>query len=139
MTAADVDTVTALLAEHQATFAYHAKFTREEVLHWIVPTDKVVFAYVVESEGAITDFISFYSLPSSVSGHSRYSMVKAAYMFYWVPKGLGQDRDRNISLVHDALVMAQKVRPFPTPLTTSMNSTCLIALRWGTMALSSSP
>jgi hypothetical protein len=40
--------------------------------------------------GAITDMVSFYTLPSSVLGHPEHKEIRAAYMFYtggWVEGG----------------------------------------------------
>lgn len=56
----------------------------------------------------ITDFVSFYSLPSSIIGHYKYKSIKAAYLFYYAPKGLGKDIARNQALIKDALSMAQE-------------------------------
>ncbi|CDS39669.1 glycylpeptide N tetradecanoyltransferase [Echinococcus multilocularis] len=62
----------------------HPVFSEEEFAHWFLPRDDVVHAYVVEraSDGAITDMVSFYSLPSSVMQHPRYNLLRAAYSFY---------------------------------------------------------
>lgn len=57
----------------------------------------------------MTDFISYYHLPSSVSGNPQHQMVNAAYLFYYAPKGLGDNEDRTKALVRDALIMAQQV------------------------------
>ncbi|KAJ1654170.1 glycylpeptide N-tetradecanoyltransferase [Dispira simplex] len=58
----------------------------EEVSHWLLPVDQVVWTYVAESTtepGKITDLASFYSLPSSVINHATHKHVKAAYLFYY--------------------------------------------------------
>lgn len=52
----------------------------------LVPRADVIDSYVVEdADGAITDFASFYTLPSSILGHPQHSVLKAAYMYYTVP------------------------------------------------------
>ena len=43
----------------------------------------VINAYVVEGEdGAVTDLVSFYTLPSTVLNHPEHNELRAAYMFY---------------------------------------------------------
>ncbi|KAJ2851470.1 glycylpeptide N-tetradecanoyltransferase [Coemansia brasiliensis] len=81
--------------------------TDAEILHWLLPRDKVVWTYVVEDKdhpGRITDFFSFYSLPSTVlkrgtrgkdgvkkpasagKPQPAYKSVNAAYLFYYGTK-----------------------------------------------------
>lgn len=36
-------------------------------------------------------------------------MINAAYLFYYAPKGLGKDPERNQAIVNDALIMAQSL------------------------------
>ncbi|KAJ2342316.1 glycylpeptide N-tetradecanoyltransferase [Coemansia sp. RSA 2618] len=77
--------------------------TDAEVAHWLLPRTDVVWTFVVEDAehpGRITDFFSFYSLPSAVlkgeprsrAGRSMppaarskpvYKSVNAAYLFYY--------------------------------------------------------
>jgi glycylpeptide N-tetradecanoyltransferase len=46
----------------------------------------VIESYVVESnDGTITDFLSFYSLPSSVLKHPEHRTLHVAYSYYNVP------------------------------------------------------
>ncbi len=46
--------------------------------------DNVINAFVVETEGKITDMVSFYSLPSSILGHPQHTELRAAYLYYTV-------------------------------------------------------
>ena len=66
--------------------------TDEEVQHWFCSGDhrlgadkQVVWSYVVENPETkeITDFFSFYSLPSSVLGNKQHTNLNAAYCFYY--------------------------------------------------------
>lgn len=53
-----------------------------EVEHWLLPAEGVVCSYVVEPPGgggALTDLVSFYSLPSSVLGNAEYDSLKARF------------------------------------------------------------
>jgi len=35
-------------------------FTEDEVKHFLTPRENVIYTYVVEKNGKITDFLSFY-------------------------------------------------------------------------------
>ncbi len=73
--------------------------------HWFLPRDGVINTYVVENESKeITDFISFYHLPSTVIGHEKYSKLNAAYSFY----NVSTKHDLQ-ELYHNALIFAKKV------------------------------
>ena len=65
-----------------------------------MPREGVISSYVVEnSDGEITDFGSFYSLPSTVVNNKNHSTLNAAYCFYNVS-------DRLKDLMQDMLVIA---------------------------------
>ncbi|KAJ3348000.1 glycylpeptide N-tetradecanoyltransferase, partial [Kappamyces sp. JEL0680] len=102
-----VGQVTALLDEYLSKFAFAPHLSEEEVRHYLLPLEKVVYSWVVEEEGKVTDFISFYSLPSSVTNHPTHSHIYASYLYYYVPKGLGEDKKRLTALVTDALICAK--------------------------------
>lgn len=85
----DVPAVGRLLRRYMARFDMAPRFSDAEVRHLFaqaVPLDTrpVTWAYVVERhDGAITDFFSFYSLPSTLLGHEQYDTLEAAYLFYY--------------------------------------------------------
>jgi glycylpeptide N-tetradecanoyltransferase len=87
MESKDCEAVFKLLMNYLSKFDIHPVFTLEEVKHWFTPREGVVFAYVVEDPETkeITDFISFYSLPSSVLNHEKHKTLYAAYSFFNVP------------------------------------------------------
>lgn len=64
MKPADIPAVKDLLVRYTERFQLRQDFTDEEIAHWICSdTSKgVVYSYVVEEEGKITDFISYYLL-----------------------------------------------------------------------------
>ena len=70
--------------EYLKKFKVHPLFSLEEVKHWFTPRDGVVFSYVVEDKKTkyVTDFLSFYSLPSSVLNHEKHKTLNAAYSFF---------------------------------------------------------
>ncbi|KAI8899171.1 hypothetical protein BC833DRAFT_525018 [Globomyces pollinis-pini] len=129
MEEADVPGVTVLLAEYFKNFDFTAALSEADVRHWLLPIDNVIYSYVVKDEdGTITDFVSFYNLPSSVSGHAVHKNVKAAYLFYYAT----QDDERLTSLVNDALIKARnnKFDVFNC-LTLANNSQFLDELKFG--------
>lgn len=117
----DVPQVRVLLNKYLTRFDFAPVFeTDQDVEHWILPHEKVVWSYVVEDPKTkkITDMFSFYSLPSSVIGNPKHSTLNAAYMFYYAME-LNDELDheqkekviakRLNELVNDALVLAKKV------------------------------
>jgi hypothetical protein len=99
----DVPAVRQMLEKYLRKFEIAPMFeTDEEVEHWFYSAseratqesadsapnkDAVMYSFVVEDPKthAITDFISFFNLPSSVIGNPMHSVLKAAYLFYYVP------------------------------------------------------
>lgn len=81
----DVPAVGRLLRRYMARFDMAPRFTDAEVAHLFADdmTEPVVYAYVVERDGRITDFVSFYNLPSSVLDNAHHATLHAAYMFYY--------------------------------------------------------
>lgn len=79
----DVKRVWELVTGHLSNFPLHPEFKEDELAHWMLPRKDVIFSFVREnSSGQITDVCSFYSLPSSILGHDKYNLLKAAYS-YW--------------------------------------------------------
>ena len=64
----DIPAVTEKLNAFIAQFSLHIIFTEDEVRHFLMPRDDVIESFVVEDpkNDEITDFVSFYSLPSSI-------------------------------------------------------------------------
>ncbi|CEI95551.1 Putative Glycylpeptide N-tetradecanoyltransferase [Rhizopus microsporus] len=120
----DVPQVRELLNQYLNRFDFAPIFeTDEDVKHWILPHDKVVWSYVVQDPETkkITDCFSFYSLPSSVIGNPKHNTLNAAYMFYYaIDLSTHEDKDKQHKyikkrlneLAHDALILAKKVMKF---------------------------
>ena len=61
---------------------------------------------LVEGEdGEVTDFISFYTLNSSILDNPQYNKLHAAYAFYNFT--VGNDPDRLKQIMKDALILAK--------------------------------
>lgn len=104
--AKDVEKACALLTEYLMQYRFAAMFNNEEFAHWFLPRDGIVNAFVVEDPKTheITDFISFYTLPSSVLNNNQYDTLKAAYSFYNVSTKTPLN-----DLMTDALILAKKL------------------------------
>jgi glycylpeptide N-tetradecanoyltransferase len=102
----DAQAVHTLLSAHQERFEVTPLFTVEEVEHWLVPRDNVINSFVVENTTThdITDFISFYSLPSTIVNNREYSILSAAYSYYNVATSVPLE-----DLMRDALILANNL------------------------------
>lgn len=60
--------------------------------------------YISQTDGQVTDFISFYSLPSTIMHHPTYKTLRAAYSFY-----MAATKVTRTQLVKDALIIAKQV------------------------------
>ncbi|KAJ0411799.1 hypothetical protein ATCC90586_002952 [Pythium insidiosum] len=100
----DVPRVTALLMEYLSKHQLVTHYSEEEVAHWMLPRAGVMSSYVVENPTTheVTDFCSFYSLPSSVLGNDKHKLLRAAYSFYNVATSVPLS-----DLMQDALILAK--------------------------------
>lgn len=119
MTTKDIKAVGELLRRTLSKFAIHQVFTDEDVAHWLISDpklaagDQVVWTYVVEQNANVTDFFSFYSLPSSVIGNEKHKTLNAAYLFYYgsqtaFEQPLEVYEARLKELMTDAMIIAKK-------------------------------
>ncbi|XP_062091070.1 glycylpeptide N-tetradecanoyltransferase 1 isoform X1 [Humulus lupulus] len=101
----DVPAVTRLLRNYLRQFVVAPDFDEDDVEHWLLPTEGVVDSFLVESPETheITDFCSFYTLPSSILGNQTYSTLKAAYSYYNVAT-----KTPLLQLMNDALIVAKQ-------------------------------
>jgi len=101
----DLSQVGELLEKYLTGFEAAPNFSKEEVSHWLKTLKGVVSSFVVEDSETkkITDFVSYYTLPSTVIGHKTHKLLKAAYLFYYVP-----GKNSLTSLIRDCLISAKK-------------------------------
>ncbi|XP_075505238.1 glycylpeptide N-tetradecanoyltransferase 1-like [Primulina tabacum] len=101
----DVPAVTRLLRNYLKQFVVAPDFDDLDVEHWLLPRENVVNSYLVASPDnqEITDFCSFYTLPSSILGSLSYSSLKAAYSYYNV-----STKTPLLQLMNDVLIVAKK-------------------------------
>ena len=69
MTEEDVPQVTILLNEYLSARRVHIQFTDDEVRHFFLPRENVIYTYVDGNDNNLTDVFSFYYLPSQVLIH----------------------------------------------------------------------
>ena len=113
MKKADIPSVTLKLRDFLQQFHFHQHFDEQEVRHWFLPPaaqtpeDEIIHSYVVENETSkeISEFISFYSLPSTVIGHPVHKNMRAAYGYYYFTS-----KPENVThLLRDALILAKRL------------------------------
>lgn len=102
----DVPAVTSLLNEYLSKFNLHAVFSEEDIAHWMITREGVVYSFVKEEQdGQVLNFGSFYSLPSSIIRNPKYDTLRAAYSFYNVATTVSLE-----DLMKDMLTMAKKLK-----------------------------
>lgn len=99
----DVPRVFELVTAYLRKFPLHPEFSEDELAHWILPRDGVVYSFVREVDGEVCDVCSFYSLPSSILGHDKYNLLKAAYSYWNVATTVPLHE-----LMYDALIFAKQ-------------------------------
>ncbi|XP_049844799.1 glycylpeptide N-tetradecanoyltransferase 2-like [Schistocerca gregaria] len=102
MTAADLPQAHVLVNEYLKRFDLAPVFSEEDFRHWFLPQPGIIDSFVVEENNKITDFVSFYTLPSTVMHHPLHKTLKAAYSFYNV-----STKTPWVELMGDALVSAK--------------------------------
>lgn len=96
----DVPEVFNLLSKELAdNTALYPIFTKEDIEHILLPRENVVVSYVRELDGKVTDFFSFYILPSSVIGHAKHKTLQAAYSYYYVAQTVSTTDLTNAALI----------------------------------------
>ncbi|KAK5123349.1 hypothetical protein LTR85_002780 [Meristemomyces frigidus] len=125
MTREDVPGVRELLGRYLERFHLRQEFSEEEIEHWLCSqaSKDVVWSYVVEQDGKVTDFMSYYLLESTVLRGTRNETIRAAYLYYYAtdaafpsptsPKPKAASLQATLKarlelLVHDALILAKQ-------------------------------
>ncbi|KAL3270448.1 hypothetical protein HHI36_020999 [Cryptolaemus montrouzieri] len=104
LTKADLAQTHKLLVSYLQKFLLAPEFSLEEFTHFFLPRPNIVDSFIVEREGKITDFVSYYTLPSTIMHHPNHKNLKAAYSFYNVSTVTPW-----IDLMNDALVSAKSL------------------------------
>lgn len=80
----DIKQVRALLLAFLSQFKIHQEYNKRECQHWFIHRPHIIESYVLEQNGKITDFFSFYALPSTVLNNPQHKSIRAAYSYYFV-------------------------------------------------------
>ncbi|CAL1528474.1 unnamed protein product [Lymnaea stagnalis] len=104
LTVSDVPEAYQLLTRFMRRYQLAPLFNEEEFRHWFIPRDGIINSYVVETNGKLTDFVSFYSLPSTIMHHPVHKSLRAAYSFY-----NASTKTPWIDLIQDTLIEAKNM------------------------------
>jgi len=118
----DIKAVGALLKKYLNRFAIAQDFNAEEIDHWFMHqeglkqagAERVIWTYVVETNGKISDFFSFYRLESTVIKSSKHKIIKAAYLYYYATEAAFKNNGEGLKqrlneLIKDLLILAKQV------------------------------
>ncbi|KZP12580.1 N-myristoyl transferase [Athelia psychrophila] len=130
----DVAQVSALYTRYMQRFTVKPTMTEDEIRHQFLSgkgtgekrkedqrrEGQVVWTYVIENPTThdITDFFSFYSLPSTIINQPKYGVLEAAYLFYYATdvafderaEEEGRLKKRLQDLIGDALILADQCK-----------------------------
>ncbi|KAF3483967.1 uncharacterized protein GIQ15_03291 [Arthroderma uncinatum] len=115
----DISAVSNLMNRYMERFDLSQTFSEEEIKHLFIngerTSETVVYSFVVEEQDThqITDFVSFYSLESSVIQNEKHSNVRAAYLYYYASETAFAEKEKGLKerlqlLINDALIIAKK-------------------------------
>ncbi|KAI6177614.1 Glycylpeptide N-tetradecanoyltransferase [Aphelenchoides bicaudatus] len=94
--------LTNLLTTYLKKFHLYPNLTLDEFKHYFEPRDKIIYVYIIlNDKNEATDFISFYSLPSTVVNNPKHKRIEAAYSYYNVATSISINQ-----LIKDALILA---------------------------------
>ncbi|KIK57706.1 hypothetical protein GYMLUDRAFT_75318 [Collybiopsis luxurians FD-317 M1] len=133
MTEQDVPQVTELYLKYMQRYGMIPIMDAQEIKHQFLSgggkadtgnkwrrEGQVVWAYVVENKDThkITDYVSFYSLPSTVINNPKHGVLEAAYLHYYASDtafienadGNGTLKERLQGLIGDALIAANNAK-----------------------------
>ena len=99
----DVKAVRGLLEEYLSKFEVYQEWSKKEVEHFFLQRDNIIDTYVLKKNGKVTDFFSFYCLPSSILKNPKYKTLKAAYNYYYVNTTLSVE-----DLFENAIITAKQ-------------------------------
>jgi len=118
----DLKQVGELLKKYLNRFEMAQEFSKAELKHWFLhtegsknPTDQVIWSFVVENGGKITDFFSFYLLDSTVirDNPGNHKTIRCAYSYYYATDAAFQDNEEKFKkrlneLFKDQLIIAKQ-------------------------------
>lgn len=94
----DVDICLDKLNKSLAKYKLTHVFDKENFIHYFISKPGVVYTWVIEKDGLVTDMISFYIIDNIVTNNPNYSGYKAGYLYYYFNSSLKLDQLINIGL-----------------------------------------
>lgn len=86
------------------------KFSQQELSHHLMPREGIIYTIVIENIGEkkITDFISFYNLPSQIlkQKNHNHTIMNVAYLYYY-----GTSMNPLTEIMKYALMFAKELVP----------------------------
>lgn len=80
----DMKQVKKLVQTFISKFKIFTEYSKKDFNHFFVRRENIIESFVVEKDGVVTDFFSFYCLPSTVLKDKKYKEIRAAYSYYFV-------------------------------------------------------
>ncbi|CAH8265905.1 unnamed protein product [Arabidopsis lyrata] len=100
----DVPAVTGLLRNYLSQFGVATDFDENDIEHWFLPREHVIYSYVVETHDVITDLCSFYAVQLTIDDNNpKHETVECAYSYYNVAT-----QTSLLQLMKDALIVSKK-------------------------------
>ncbi|CAH6721012.1 glycylpeptide N-tetradecanoyltransferase [[Candida] jaroonii] len=104
----DFDEVFDLFTSFQEKYEIIQIFTKEELKHWLNTKSNVIKPYVIEKDGKITDFVSYYLLPFTVLDNDQHNELGVAYLYYYATNAEENYEQRLKSLIKDTLITSKE-------------------------------
>lgn len=102
----DLDQIHEKLLSFLTSFSLSPQFTMEETKHLFLPREKVIYSYVMCDESDnISDFISFYCLPSSIMNCADQESLNVVYLYYY----FFSSEENFIKMMQFALIAAKEM------------------------------
>lgn len=99
----DAEDVVAKLNAYTSNFKLHPIFSVHEFLHYFIPREGIIYSFIKKKKGQITDFISFYSVPTTVL--EKNITINVAYLFYY----FSPDKNSLVELLGGALCQCERL------------------------------
>lgn len=96
----DVDICLEKLNNHNSKYNLTHVFDKEGFTHYFMPKNNIVYTFVIENNGTISDMISFFIIDNIVSNNEKYKEYKAAYLYYFFNESLKLDELINIGVFY---------------------------------------
>lgn len=102
MRQSDIQQVHSLLNSYLEKLKLYTVWDEKEIEHWLLPIPNVISTYVIENNGEIKGFFSYFHLNSTILKNKKYDKLYVAYSFYTVVSSDIKIEDLTIYALHCA-------------------------------------